>query len=245
MGQSAYIPACSRRKNFLACISVMLLIAGTAQLSASDRTKAIAIGSIAGALIGHEIDDERGALLGATIGAITGAAAARYQDAQRRELETVAGQGRARDIEVEHLQDEILAVRLRDKATFAVGSDEIAPAFHEALDRLARSLVRYGQTFIHIVGHTDDTGTATYNSALSFRRAEAVARFLIERGVDPRRLRIIGMGESEPRRPNDSALHRQWNRRVEIYIRPIIKGDERNAPRLPDWLSTTRRPILR
>ncbi len=243
MVQSAYTTACSRRMNFLACISALLLLAGNAELSASDRTKAIAIGSIAGALIGHEIDDDRGALLGATIGAITGVAAARYLDAQRRELETVPARDRAREIEVELLQDEILAVRLRNKATFAVGSDKIAPAFHDALDRLARSLVRYGHTFIHIVGHTDDTGSVAYNNALSFRRAEVVARFLIERGVDPRRLRIVGLGESEPLRPNDTELHRQWNRRVEIYIRPIIEGEERSAPRLPDRLSTARRPL--
>lgn len=234
MRQLYYTAVRPRRAKFIACISVLLLLGGNAELSASDRTKAIAVGSIAGALIGHEIDDDRGALLGATIGAISGAAVSRYQNAQQRELETIlARERRARDVEVKQLQDEILAVHLGNQATFDVDSCEIRPAFQDALDRLAGSFVRFGQTFIHIVGHTDDSGPAEYNSALSFCRAEAVARFLVQRGVDPLRLRIIGLGESEPRRPNDSALHRQWNRRVEIFIRPIIEGDEQVAPRLP------------
>lgn len=224
----------SQRSAVAGIVIAFLLLAGNPLHAASDRTQRIAIGTIVGALIGHEIDDERGALLGASIGAIAGSASARYQEAQRRELEAALTREHARDIEISKLQEEILAVHLGNQATFAFDSCEIRPSFHQVLDRLARSLIRYGHTFVHIVGHTDDTGPADYNITLSYCRAESVARFLIQRGVAPVRLRIVGMGESEPRRPNDTALHRQWNRRVDIYIRPIVEGEEYLASRLPD-----------
>ena len=67
-----------------------------------------------------------------------------------------------------------------------------------------------------VEGHSDASGGASYNLSLSQLRAEAVRRFLLERGVLPERLRVIGLGESEPRTsdPYDPA-----NRRVEMKIR--------------------------
>ena len=68
---------------------------------------------------------------------------------------------------------------------------------------------------IRITGHTCDIGTQAYNQKLSERRAESVRRFLIENGMPPDRLLAEGMGERQPRYPNDAA-GRPKNRRVDI-----------------------------
>ena len=119
-------------------------------------------------------------------------------------------------------------------ACFAFDSSEIRPALYTALDRLAKTVVSYDKTILHIVGHTDSVGEDDYNRALSIRRAQGVAQYLMLKGVATERLRIDGRGETDPRRPNDTAAHRALNRRVEIHIRPVIEGDEQRAL-VPSW----------
>src|SRR5690606_35516976 len=96
-------------------------------------------------------------------------------------------------------------------------------------------LQKYDRTIVHIVGHTDSTGSEAYNQALSERRAEAVARCLEGRGVDASRLRAEGWGESEPRDTNATAAGRQLNRRVEVYVSPVVEGQEQQAFRPPRY----------
>lgn len=80
-----------------------------------------------------------------------------------------------------------------------------------------------------MAGHTDSVGIEAYNINLSNERARTVALYLDAQGVDIRRIRTEGRGESEPRVPNNSASNRTLNRRVEIYIKPIIEGQEERA----------------
>jgi outer membrane protein OmpA-like peptidoglycan-associated protein len=72
---------------------------------------------------------------------------------------------------------------------------------------------------IRVEGHTDDRGTVEHNRALSQRRAEAVADWLVtDAGIDPARLVVVGRGESAPAAPNDSDANRQLNRRVVVAV---------------------------
>ncbi len=87
---------------------------------------------------------------------------------------------------------------------------------NEDLDTLVRALGQYDIGDISITGHTDSSGAEAYNQALSERRAQAVADYLIENGVAPERLTVIGMGESQPVADNSSKEGRAENRRVEI-----------------------------
>ncbi|HXP65546.1 MAG TPA: OmpA family protein [Steroidobacteraceae bacterium] len=79
---------------------------------------------------------------------------------------------------------------------------------------LALTSASLGKDKFMVAGHTDAKGSAQYNKQLSLRRAEAVKKFLIAKGMDASRLTTVGYGSEkllEPGRPEDPS-----NRRVEI-----------------------------
>lgn len=199
------------------------------------RTKqGAAIGAIAGAVIGHQLNHDKGSVLGGAIGAIAGASAGAYQDRQQRELEAALEQERQnQQIEIQRLQDETLKVSLSNEASFDFDKSTLKPAFYPALGKLSGLLAKYDRTLLYVVGYTDSTGTDAYNLNLSDERARSVAMYLNAEGVDVRRIRTEGRGESEPRAANDTAAHRALNRRVEIFIKPVIEGQEEKALKSP------------
>jgi outer membrane protein OmpA-like peptidoglycan-associated protein len=75
-----------------------------------------------------------------------------------------------------------------------------------------------------IIGYTDSTGNPDYNLDLSLRRAQAVRDYLVETGVSPDKLRVIGRGEADPIAPNTTAEGRAQNRRVEIVVIGEVKA---------------------
>ena len=113
---------------------------------------------------------------------------------------------------------------MTNSTAFDVNSTAIKPGFNSTMDKLSEVMIRYGKTTLTIVGHTDNTGAADYNQRLSEGRALSVARYLEARNVNPVRLATSGKGESEPIASNDSEAGRQANRRVEIYVEPVVQG---------------------
>jgi outer membrane protein OmpA-like peptidoglycan-associated protein len=97
-------------------------------------------------------------------------------------------------------------------------SDAIKPTAAQNLRALAQSLDKYPNTDILIVGHTDATGSDSYNQSLSERRAQSAQLFLVREGVSSTRLRATGRGETEPIASNDTETGQSQNRRVEIAI---------------------------
>lgn len=93
---------------------------------------------------------------------------------------------------------------------------ELRPAVQLELARLAAFLQRESEGKITVVGHTDSRASESYNQGLSERRAASVALYLARQGIDPRRLQVVGRGESEPRASNADPAGMQRNRRVEI-----------------------------
>ncbi len=71
---------------------------------------------------------------------------------------------------------------------------------------------------IEISGHTDNSGSDTYNKQLSLNRAKAVYQYLIEHGIDSKRLKYAGYGSSVPVAPNNSEENRRLNRRIEFRV---------------------------
>jgi len=218
-----------------------LTVAATLALSAcatddpNARTKAGAgIGAVIGAVIGKQAGGDDGVLVGAAIGALAGGSVGRYQDQQQAALKVALEQElRTNQVDVQRLNDDVLLVRLSNNASFDFDSAEVKPTFHSTLNKIATQTSTYDKTILHVVGYTDSTGSDSYNQTLSSRRASAVANYLSNDGVMRERLRTEGRGEAEPRLPNTSEANRATNRRVEIYIKPVVQGNEREALKRP------------
>jgi outer membrane protein OmpA-like peptidoglycan-associated protein len=176
-----------------------------------------AVGAGAGALIGGKKRAGRGALIGGATGAIVGGAIGNYMDRQAAEMKR-----RLPDAAVQREGDK-LYVALPSGILFDVDKDAVRPEARQSLAQAADVLIQYPDTYITVEGHTDSTGPAEYNQALSERRARRVYEVLVGNGVPPPRLSIRGYGESDPIADNATAEGRQLNRRVQLEIRPNEK----------------------
>lgn len=184
----------------------------------NQRTRSGAIiGGIIGAGTGAAVSDNRatGALLGGAIGALGGAAIGNALDRQAAELRQQLGN----EVGVVNTGDRLIVTMPQD-ILFATSSFTVAPGLRDDLFTVSRSLQRYPDTTVQVVGHTDSTGSASYNQTLSERRANAVADVLMEGGVPFSRIRAIGRGEDQPVASNLTPEGRAQNRRVEIVILP-------------------------
>jgi len=102
---------------------------------------------------------------------------------------------------------------------FEVNSYRLKQELIPTLDSIANFLRKELKADVNISGHTDNTGKEDNNLTLSSQRAEVVAEFLLDRGVEPERVNFMGMGSSQPVLPNTTPEGRRKNRRVEILIR--------------------------
>jgi outer membrane protein OmpA-like peptidoglycan-associated protein len=98
-----------------------------------------------------------------------------------------------------------------DKAT-------LRPQSIEELDHLYQFLVNNPTAIVEISAHTDRIGSYEYNINLSKRRAQAVVDYLINKGIDSKRLITKGYGFTKPVATNLTEEGRQLNRRVEFKI---------------------------
>ena len=81
---------------------------------------------------------------------------------------------------------------------------------------LAKQLQENPNLMVELEGYTDSVGDGSYNIQLSQRRAEAVRRFLVEKGVELHRIQSIGLGDMRPSADNGNAKGREQNRRVMV-----------------------------
>jgi outer membrane protein OmpA-like peptidoglycan-associated protein len=102
---------------------------------------------------------------------------------------------------------------------FDVDSADITDGSEATLAPVVTLLRDYPQISIEITGHTCWLGSDEYNLALSEKRADAVADYLVGRGIDAQRLFVTGEGEFKPVESNLTEAGRRSNRRVEIVRR--------------------------
>ena len=103
---------------------------------------------------------------------------------------------------------------------FEYDKADIKPESEQALKLIAEVLNRNKNLNIYVVGHTDDTGKASYNLNLSHRRATSVVNSLIANyEIDKSRISAHGAGPYSPSASNRNDLGRQANRRVELVER--------------------------
>lgn len=212
-------------------IAVAIGLAGCAANDPHQRAKTgAAVGAVAGAVLGHQLDGRSGRYAGAAVGALAGAGVGHYMDKQQQEFDSaLAEEQRNNDIEIQRLQDETLKIDISSEVSFDFGSAAIKPAFRNTLDKVANVLQRYNRSVVHVVGHTDSVGSDATNQRLSERRAQSVIDYLGSVGVARDRLRAEGRGETEPRATNATEAGRQLNRRVEVFVKPIVEGQEQRA----------------
>ena len=101
---------------------------------------------------------------------------------------------------------------------FRTNMAQLEPGGMRTVQKLADFLKQYPERTVLIEGHTDSTGSHTYNQELSDRRAYAVQMALIKYGVSSDRINARGYGETFPVASNDTFEGRQLNRRVEIIL---------------------------
>lgn len=188
------------------------------------------IGAVAGAVIGNQSSSKNGKVVGAAVGALAGAAVGNYMDKQHAQLQRqLAAEQNSNEISLSRPDGETIKLDVASEVTFDVNSSSIKSTFRNSLDKVADIISEYDQTAIHVIGHTDSTGSHNYNQQLSEKRAVSVAGYLSRNGVQRTRLRSAGRGENLPIADNSSSQGRSQNRRVEIYLKPIVQGRESDA----------------
>ena len=212
---------------------VTLFVAGCAadgksSINRSYTEAGVVLGAAGGALLGavaYSPNRTKGVLVGAVGGALAGGAVGAYMDSQKKDLEkNLANEIKLKQARVDELPNHVVRVTMTGDTGFNTNSTEIKPGFHTTMNKIADVVVRYGKTSLTVAGHTDDVGSAQYNQQLSERRAHAVAQYLESKKVQPVRLQIVGKGESMPIASNATEGGRAENRRVEIYVEPIVEG---------------------
>ena len=201
---------------------------GRSAFNRSNMETGAVLGAAGGAILGavaYGTHSGKGVLLGAIGGGLAGGAVGAYMDSQKKDLEkNLANEIKTRQARVDQMPNHVVRVTMTGDTGFNTNSTEIKPGFHSTLDKIADVVVRYGKTTLTVAGHTDDVGSAQFNQGLSERRAHSVAQYLESKRVQEVRLSIVGKGEGMPIASNATEGGRAENRRVEIYVQPVVEG---------------------
>jgi OmpA-OmpF porin, OOP family len=107
----------------------------------------------------------------------------------------------------------------RGKIRFDSGRASIDPDSAGLLDRLIETALRCPTVNIEIAGHTDGDGEDAFNQALSEKRAQAVADYLVKAGLPADRFTAVGYGSTQPVASNDTDEGKAQNRRIDFVVR--------------------------
>ena len=221
----------NRRSLAIAAVaaSITLVIGGCQTLDAytqegkmSSTSKGAMIGAASVAVVGlisgdDAVERRQHAMILAGVGALAGGAVGNYMDRQEAKLRAeLQGTG----VSVTRMGDNI-TLNMPGNVTFATDSSDLSPDFFDVLTSVSRVMKEYEKTVVEVAGHTDSTGSDSYNQSLSERRAASVARYLRSQNVAGERLLTLGMGEARPVADNGTPDGRQANRRVEITMVPL------------------------
>jgi outer membrane protein OmpA-like peptidoglycan-associated protein len=198
----------------------------TGEEKVSNTAKGAGIGAGIGAVLAYVSNKDessktrkRRMLQAAGIGAIAGGGVGYYMDSQEAELrKKLRGSG----VSVERVGNNINLI-MPGNITFVSAGHDLNSSFFEVLDSVVLVLQEFDKTVIVVAGHTDSVGATEYNQALSERRADSVAQYLLSRDVVAARIETVGFGEGTPIADNATAEGRSLNRRVELSLLPIAE----------------------
>ncbi len=229
------------RRNALAlAITTSLTLSGCATVQEAGDfvkntykdNKGLIIGCTLGAGAGALADGERGAI----IGLVAGCSLGRYYDVRRKEVKFIA-QNNNLDVAFEDIP---VTVTLKGDAkqtttkmlSASIAGDNMFPSGKATLSSNAKaSFVEMAKKYkatgakVMIIGHTDSDGSAAYNQVLSEARAEAVAKIFASEGIAKKNIYYQGAGETQPISSNTTIDGKIKNRRVEVVEAGIASGD--------------------
>ena len=125
-------------------------------------------------------------------------------------------------------------IRINNQILFEFGSDRIDPRSFKLLDEVAAVLKKNEDVGpVLIEGHTDNVGSREANLNLSKRRAKAVEKYLVDKGIAQKRLKSDGFAFDRPLASNDTPLGRAKNRRTEFKLLDEIetKNEQKVVPK--------------
>lgn len=202
---------------FAILASAILLSSCNVYKNANKRERGAAIGVAGGAVAGGVVgrltgNTALGAIIGAAVGGGAGYIIGKKMDKQAEDIKT-----QVPDAKVERVEEGIV-VEFSSKVLFGFDQSNLTDASRKTLNNLITILNKYPQTNLEVQGHTDNTGSESYNMTLSVKRASTVADYLKANGIDASRLTIKGFGEDAPKYDNNTEQGRMQNRRVEFLI---------------------------
>ncbi|MCB7480185.1 OmpA family protein [Christiangramia sediminis] len=208
-------------KMFAILVVSSLLFGCEATKNANNKQKGAVIGATGGAVIGGVIGNNTGdgnTALGSIIGGVVGGAAGAIigdrMDKQAKQIEEeIPG------AEVERVGEGINVTFDESSGVyFDTEKYNINSKSQTTLNKLADIFKEYPNSNVLVEGHTDNTGSDSYNLTLSKNRAQAVTGYLVDAGIDRGRFTTKWYGESQPKYDNSTAEGRSKNRRVELAI---------------------------
>lgn len=206
---------------FAILFAATLLFGCEATKNANNKQKGAVIGSAGGAVIGGVVGNNTGdgntalgAIIGGVVGGAAGAIIGNRMDKQAKEIEQeIPG------AEVERVGEGINVTFDESSGVyFDTEKYNINSKSQATLNKLADIFKEYPDSNILVEGHTDNTGSETYNLTLSKNRAQAVTNYLTSQGLSNGRFNTKWYGESQPKYDNSTAEGRAKNRRVELAI---------------------------
>lgn len=191
------------------------------------------VGAVGGAIIGAKLGGNEGALIGGGLGTAAGCYAGSIWETKMKALEQIAHDENM-SIQVQSLNlvapidntastDGGLVALVQDESMFTTGSAQLTASGKRQAQKLAQTFAQQtgdgkvaDQRRFLVVGHTDATGSASFNQKLSEQRARTVGKILQDTGVKSDRIYYQGAGSSRPIANNETVEGRNSNRRVEI-----------------------------
>lgn len=267
---SLLLPSAHALRATSLALTISMLVSGCASVEKFSSEHSKSINCMAGGLAGFVVGAAAGAATkgntesiigGAVVGAAAGCGLAllyknkldRLEQLAREEnlqmqLETLRVEGATPSAAP---QEAGIVAQVEDQGMFPVGSAKLSVDGERQVRKLASAFVgapgESGKTAILVVGHTDSTGPAAVNQALSEQRARAVASILAEQGIAAERMYFQGAGASRPVADNSDPLLRGKNRRVEIVelndtalLAQRVRAERNNPKYLEHGTATTR-----
>ena len=198
-------------------LSLGLLVVTFSCSSLNKSQKGAAIGTAGGAVIGGAIGSISGhvgvgAIIGAAVGGASSAIIEHSMDKQAADIKKDLPNAKVERV------GEGIVVEFSDKILFGVNRSDLTNGSKANLDKLNVILIKYPDTNIEIQGHTDNTGSSSYNQSLSERRCTSVNNYLVNTGTNSSRLSRKGYGEESPKYSNETEEGKMQNRNVQFMI---------------------------